>query len=296
MAQTAMPVLDLAARTRLFALDPGLYLVRYAERMGAGSTPPTLSLCAAPASGPAGQVDFFAGSTLDGALLTRPGDCMVVRVRGTTANIAATVFAAASDMEADVRLRVDRVDESGARGLAPTEPPEPAPPAARDTRGWPIAVRAHIEGRGEVAGAPGSWVGNPYGKARLEGFALEWEDRPEDVDIRSTCVIEGMGRTPPAGVGEFVGTRVRGAPVRCLTLTLVGARAGLFRLAVQAAFSRSGPQAPAPSGIEIQGPDGNDYLTALRVMAYSAAAMDLPAGERPTDGGCAPQAPRDGPP
>lgn len=279
MGSFAKPVPDRSVHARLFALDPGMYILRYARpAREARETPSEIHAVvgAAPRQDGA-EVRFLAGSNVEEGVLAAPGDCIVIRIRHRRAILVTTIYGSADQTKPDIRLRIDKIDETGDEREQPRPSQKGHTVASKATSdvpsvqrlpdgAQPLWILAHIDGAGDVQGAPGAWVGDPYGSKRLEGFSLHWDTAPAGVDIRYTCVVEGMGRTPAAATGQFVGTRGRDAAIKSVTMTLIGERSDAWRLAAQAAFSRSGPSSPCGSGAEMRGRTENEYLTALRVI------------------------------
>src|SRR5690606_23219670 len=144
--------------------------------------------------------------------LARLGDCVVIRVKGGKGAVLVTEYhrvsqaVGAADLRVD--LRVDRIDTSEAivRKAPAQQPPvlaetviapvaQPAPilnrPMAPVTSpvisargvvpaapGISLTLEGHIERRGDVA-VQDSWLGNPDSNARLEGFSINWPNKPQ---------------------------------------------------------------------------------------------------------------------
>jgi hypothetical protein len=278
---------ELKVSTRVMMLKPGMHIFRYASRLP-DNTRVLLTLQPAPLG--KGSIDFFPGEGVSRNTLGRFGDCMVVRVKGDFAGVLVAEYHLenAGAAAPSVDLRVDYIDTSenflqkGDRKTeSPTwpEPPPRAPasplPASDPWPASPFAVPAptatteslellgHIERRGDVR-VTDDWLGDPTGSARLEGFAIAWKNRPQDVDLAYTCRIEGIGQTPAIFSGGYAGTRQRAVPITGLSLALAGPKSTDFELSGQVVFAGCSPRAITP-GQALSGPQGSEPLVALRV-------------------------------
>lgn len=132
----------------------------------------------------------------------------------------------------------------------------------------------HIERRGDVT-VTGSWLGDPAGQHRLEGFALNWEDMPKGVTLAYSC-RSGTDAEPQIGVaGQFVGTRRQAKPITAVAFVLSGPRANEFELSGHVAFAGSSPLAVVP-GQELSGPSGAEQLVALQLVITPKAYRAVP--------------------
>ena len=242
---------DLRRQTRTLTLGPGLYVVRFLCR-AAGETP---AATLAPADGcPEGAVEIAGPRVAGTVTLERFGDLAGVHVRGAGAGLAIGVMLPPGFPDRAVDINVERVE------------PVPDGLAARGSEDSLVRVSGHVERAGDRGAAPGGWLGDPTGRARVEGFAIHWPDRPADVELSYSCEVAELGALPAAGPGEFVGTRRRALPIRALRVDLAGPGAAGYALRVDAAFARAG-RLSAPAGRDLRGAGATDHLTALRVVA-----------------------------
>ena len=132
----------------------------------------------------------------------------------------------------------------------------------------PLTLLGHLQEAGDVRVQSGAWLGDPQSRLRLEGFAIEWENKPQDVDVAYSCVIGGLGRSPVVLSGGFCGSRQRAASITALTFSLIGPNAEAFQLKAEAVFANCPPQTLRP-GVEVRGIAGAEPLVALRVSIGS---------------------------
>ncbi len=274
------------AQTKIVLLQPGLYALGRDAEMNAPS--PLLIPQPVPrGDGLSGAPVQIAGPLREGVVALSANDQLAaIHVEDRAAEIMLTLYIPEGYPAREVKIQLRRVDREGdaADGIAqsPARGPSPAAPL-------PVGLEGHIEDIGDISVEAGRWLGDPKGRMRIEGFRALWPDRPRDVDLQASCVVEGLGRISGIRAGGFVGTRRRAAPIAAVRFDLVEAMAGQYRLEVEAAFSRSGVLRGG-NGDELAGSGGDDFLTALRltVMGPGGAAASRIEGEQGQPLGYAP--------
>lgn len=306
---------DLKLNSRVLALESGMYIFRYASQLPEGQ-----EVCITLQQAPLGKgtVDFFPAEGVSRNTLARLGDCVVIRVKGGKGAVLVTEYHRASQA-VSVDLRVDRIDtsESIMRKAPVQQPPvlaeavtaassgniapvtQPAPAAslnmvtpvsapvistrgvASPTTGISLAFEGHIERRGDVS-VQDDWLGNPDSNARLEGFAINWPNKPQGVDLAYSCKVAGQGKQPAALSGNFVGTRRKAAGIQAITFGLVGPQQKAYQISGHVVFAGSPPQAIV-NGKELSGPTGYEHLVAISVrITPRAQASASPAASTAT--------------
>lgn len=134
-----------------------------------------------------------------------------------------------------------------------------------------VHLAGHVEMVGDTTKKAGEWLGKRSGSARVEGFEIHWDDKPDDVELVYGCTIEGMGKAPNSVTGGFVGTRQRAAPLKALWIDLKGDGKDRYTLNYAAAFSRSGVLAGRPGRV-VSGLGIKDHLVGLAVSVVKNAA------------------------
>jgi len=247
---------DLRQQRKVIGLKPGSYVIRYLCK-GTGELPVAM-LMPEPPSGP-GRLELIGPRAGSGVLLERFGDMALLHVAGGLANVALEVVLPEGFPERSVDIHVER--------LAPT--PSRANAAAKSL----VRLSGHIERVGDVACAPGAWLGDPDGLRRLEGFTVHWPNRPGAVDLTYSCALSGLGPVAASASGGFVGARHRAQAIQAISASLTGDAAEAHRLSIDAVFARRG-RVSRPGGGRLMGEDRDDYLVALRLLV--AEAPDLP--------------------
>jgi hypothetical protein len=247
----------LEVHSKIDILEPGMYIFRYAS-----PTPTDALVCFTLQATPLGKgaVDFFPAEGVTRNTLAKLGDCLIARIKGGPTGVLITEYRQADSADLRVDLRIDRIDTSEAiiaKAYATTAPAE--------ERAEPIALTlaGHVERIGDTQ-IRGDWLGNPKGLARIEGFSVQWDDRPAGIDVAYQCSVRQIGQLPAVLSGGFVGTRQRATPIIAVAFALVGPRSDEFKLIGEAVFADGQPQFITP-GEELHGPTGTEQLVALRL-------------------------------
>ncbi len=268
---------DIALTSSLRSLETGMWIFRYVGH--AGTIPPLVTVAQSCLG--QGTVDFFPGEGITRNTLTKPGDCIIARVKGGNAALLLTEYHA-KGQPAQAQIRLDKIDtRAEALGSAqPTHvaqqaPAFSAPQVAQSATGIQIKLLGHIERRGDVV-ANNTWLGDPNGNHRIEGFAIHCEGMPEGLSFGYSA--RSPGKQPQAALaGNFVGTRQQAKPINAVAFNLGGPKAGDYQLKGEVVFAGQPPVQIVP-GQEVTGPSGNEQLVALRISieARTAQTYDSP--------------------
>ena len=208
-----------ASEARVVNVGQGVFALRY---VGSAARPRAPRIAVDPGAG--SGVSLIAAPGRAERELQAPGDCLLIRAeRPARVTLIASGWGAGGSLDADVTL----------------EPLIGPGPAAMQEAAPALSVVAHLAGRGDVRFEAGSWIGGPSGPTRIEGLALHWSNRPDDVELLLTVVSEGARgrrRFPARPTGAFAGTRGEAAPVVAMEIALSGAGADRYRLAGEAQF------------------------------------------------------------
>lgn len=259
--------LSLTVSSRIVVLNVGMYIFRYIADTPASPRNSSLSLHQAPIG--KGVVDFFPASGVVRNTLTTPGDCVVVRIKGAQASVLVTEYHPEGESAA-IQLRIDQIS------TAPSGPKAIEPSSVPPTQAARLKLHGHIETRGDVVVEDG-WLGTPGTPLRLEGFAIDWQDQPQDVNLAYLCRSAKDSEPQVALAGQFVGTRRQAKPITSVAFALTGQRAAHYELSGQVVFGEQPPLAIVPDK-ELSGPNGTEQLVALRpVITPKAAQVSPPA-------------------
>ena len=238
-------------------LNAGMYILRLLQQPEILGQ--SISINPAPLA-PAGDISFFCSTGVKNNCLSNADESMIVRVDSEEAILL--IAEQSEEGQPPLQLKVDKIANLSLKKEATinkiVEPTEPAKPED-------ICLSGHIEWQGDVQSAVGEYLGNPQSQNRIEGFTIEWQDRPDDVDIAYSCEVEQMGRTPIALSGNYVGTRQRALAIQSVSFSLVGLQAENYTLSGQAFFAGQEPL-EIVSGIDAHGPTTKEQLIALQII------------------------------
>lgn len=268
---------ELKIRSKLALVENGLYIVRYANR----AAPEGVS-CVTLNNSPIGRgiIDFFPAEGVTRNTLTKPGDCIVIRVKGEKTGLLITEFATSSQA-APIELRIDRIEN--------TEAPVPPPAenavsrqaqALLQSQKINCVLSGHIEGIGDTTATNG-WLGAPAASLkRIEGFSVNVPSLPEGLILAYSCRT-GKNAEPQIGTtGRFVGTRRQAKPITAVAFALSGERANQFELIGHVVFAAT-PPLPLVSGQELSGPTGTEQLVAMQLEIRPKVSLQSPAPTSP---------------
>lgn len=248
-------------RSTLLPLQPGMYVLRHP---GKGLAPLSVSL--APGGSEEGKINSVSTERTGGAILRDGGDCIVMHVSVAPVTLLVCAFLKNSDDPVPA-LRLDQI----AYDQAPQSSALPGAPIQIGEHG--ISLIGHIERTGDVVAAPGASLGDPLSGLRLEGFQVEWPDRPRGVDLVYRIATEGAGALPAVKSGKYCGTRGEARRITAVSFALTGTHSDQWRLSGEAVFS-GGYTLPVSSGQMIAGPSGLEHLTALTLGVQPASVSE----------------------
>lgn len=130
-----------------------------------------------------------------------------------------------------------------------------------------LRVLGHVAGQGDIVVGSGEWIAGPHAPSRVEGLAIEWLERPPNVDLRYAVKVGGLqGRMGPiVANGQFAGTRGRARPVSGVLIELAGLEANRYRLTAEAMFNGGPVMREVGSRVQLSSRGGEEPLTGLRV-------------------------------
>lgn len=240
-------------------LEPGMYIFRYASKLS-----DDVSICFSLQSTPLGRgvIDFFPAEGISRNTLAHLGDCIVGRVKGGQAGLLITEFRKNVSSDVQASLRIDRIDTS--ESLA-REIEQEALATSID-----LQLSGHIQNIGDAPAQLG-WLGDATSNARIEGFCVEWFDRPQGVDLAYQCNVRGIGQLPAVLSGSYLGTRRQAAPINAVIFALIGPKSAEYQLSGEAVFS-GGTSCAVIDNEELRGPTGMEYLVALNLSVTKVNA------------------------
>ncbi|WP_449434868.1 hypothetical protein [Pseudomonas putida] len=255
-----------------------MYIFRFASQPPADK-PVCIALQQAPLG--KGSIDFFPAEGVSKNMLSKLGDTIVARVKGGVTTVLITEYHMFDAVIDPIDLRIDRIDTSPAimRTFAVVATSEAPTPITTAPAAMTLELTAQLQKTGEVVSGEG-WVGAPDGTEFLEGFAVDWTNKPVGIDLLYTCTVAGSGPSRNVSTGTFVGTRGQGLPLVSAGFSLVGPHRQRYELTGHIAFSGSEPQCLVANQM-MHGPTGNEPLVALHISITPVTKMNAARSKSP---------------
>jgi hypothetical protein len=257
--------MDLVAQQKKsIEVQKGLFLIRY-DSADDFASPPRVTI--SPDPGGSEGIKLILPPGTDEAILWSPGACMVLHVH-QSGRIDVAVSPAQPNGSVGARIRLVPLSNDPG-GLAAVKAAEAVPEGVFDPS--QIRLMGHVAGVGDVVVKTGEWIAGPAAPSRIEGFILQWKNKPSNIGLRYAARIGGPRPVPTrmVDVGTFAGTRGRALPLVGATLEMSGANG--HQLEVDALFLGSPQMRVVGPRVVISGPTGREPLVGLRV---AVAAID----------------------
>lgn len=254
----------LKINSRITVLEPGMYIFRYASQPAADKSV-RIALQQAPLG--QGVIDFFPAEGVSKNILSKLGDCIIGRVKGGVTTVLITEYYLANTDIEPVDLRIDRIDTSAAimRSFKPalTATDSPALPHQAAPGTAVLKMTGHLEQTGDIS-VTNQWLGDESSQARLEGFAITWDNKPQGVDLAYTTTLDGAGPSQKVMSGTFTGARNKAAAIIAVGFSLIGPERASYELGGYAVFAGGDRQAIITDQM-IFGASGSEPLVALYI-------------------------------
>lgn len=246
----------LAQQNKTLEIQRGLFLIKY-ESADDEASPPRVIISPDPSS--ANDVELILPPDADEAVLWSPGGCLVVR---SSQHGRVEVAVVPAQPNGSVVARVKLVPLSNdPHGMAGRDTPAAELDLSR------FQLLGHVAGIGDVFVSLGQWIAGPMAPSRIEGIAIEWPNKPRNIDLRYAVRVGGQrpASSRMVEVGTYAGTRGRASPLVGATLEISGPGADGHRLAVDAVFLGSPQMRVTGHRVNLSGPTGREPLIGLRL-------------------------------
>ena len=256
-------------KQKTVTVNKGLYALFYdtAEDVFA---PPAALVSVEPGS--SGRLALILEPDASDAVLLEPGSCLVIRATDVGQFRIEMVPARQNgSTAATIKLQM-LTKQPGATKEAHIPASEPnQSPRTLDIND--LRVVGHVAGIGDVTVKAEEWIAGPSAPSQIEGFAIEWPGKPDDVEIRYAAKIGGETpvMTNLVSSGAYAGARGRTLPLVGLTIELSGPGARRYQLAVEALFLGSPKVRVTGEHVVVRGPTGNEPLVGIRLGLQKAS-------------------------
>lgn len=254
-------------------VEKGLLLVSY-ETADDEDKPPKVAVIVKPAQ--QNNIELVLNPDDQDATLWRPGSCLVVRARR-----AGQLMVEVSPIEVGGSTAATVKFETLTQGKSPPVRGRDVGASARAGR---LSILGHVAGFGDVVVREDEWIAGPEAPARIEGLAIDWPAKPDDVELRYSVVL---GRPHAASgdvaqLGEYAGTRGRALPIVGVSLGLVGRGASNFQLVGEATFLGAPLMCVRGDQVTLSGPSGREPLVGFRIRLNELSVPLQPVLPRET--------------
>jgi hypothetical protein len=259
---------------RTVTIDRGLFLVRYTAAEDQ-EQPPRVKLSVDPSSKK--DISFVLYPDHNEPILWEPDTCLVVRA-AAPGKLAVQVIPMEEGGSTAATVRIEPISQ-GNGAVSRT-----INGAADNIEN--LSVLGHVTGLGDVTVMADEWLGGPSSPMRVEGLAIDWPEKPSDLQIR--YAVKTARPMPASGqtveLGSFAGTRGRAMPIVGLMLEMNGPAAARFQFCVEAIFLGSPATRIISSRVVASGPTGREPLVGLRLSLRNVEAAEgleikAPVGE-----------------
>jgi hypothetical protein len=238
---------------KVLNIDPGLFLLRYATAED-DTSPPSVRVMVDHKQ----EYDIFLvlQPNQDSAVLPRPGSSLVVM--------------ATNRGQLFIEVTPSRRDGSSAATIK-VEPLKviPVPKATSEVavEGGGVRLRGHLAGIGDVSARGDEWLAGPAAPCRIEGFAIEWPDKPDDLHIRysvKTARPQAVS-SRTMDLGAYAGTRGCALPIIGVIVEISGPAVSRYVISADAIFLGSPRLHAGGTRVVLAGPTGREPLVGLRL-------------------------------
>jgi hypothetical protein len=245
-------------------LDRGLFCVQY-QSADDEASPPKVVISPAPAD--ESKVDLILHPDADQAVLWQPGSSLVVRT-SSSAQLSVQVLPLRPNGSKAAFVKFENLTQGT---------PPPAHPHHNDryleTDGFRLL--GHVAGMGDVIVGSNEWIAGPETPSRIEGIAIQWPEKPDDLELRYAVKSAGQTITPKmVDLETFAGTRGRALPVTGIVLEMSGAGASGSQFVAEAIFLSSPTLRAIGQRVVLAGPTRREPMVGLRITIQSTAIFE----------------------
>jgi hypothetical protein len=248
-------------------LDRGLFCIQYKSAEDEVSPP---KFVVSPSPGDERKVEFILHPDADQAVLWQPGASLIVRTSSPAQlHVQVVPLRPSGSRAASVKF------ESLTQGT-PTQSHRGR--KHQDLETDSLRLLGHVAGIGDVVVGPNEWLAGPATPSRIEGIALEWPEKPDELDVRYAVKSPTRAGTPKmVDLETFAGTRGRALPITGIVLEMFGAGASDCQFVAEALFLSSPTLRAVGQRVVLSGPTGREPLVGLRVTIQSTEIFEDPA-------------------
>lgn len=256
-----------AEQQKVVNLDRGLFFVNYRSAEDSHSPP---HVTVAPAGGHERRMEIILHPDATEPTLWEPNSGLVVRVN-VPGTLQVQVHPRRLGGSQAAVVRIEPI-QSGRTHLVAAQSEDLGLHMNATMEG--LKVLGHVAGRGDVIVGPNAWIAGPTAPSRVEGVALEWPEKPANLDIRYAVQFAngqaGSGRMVP--LGAYAGTRGRALPITGVVLEMSGTDE--LEFVAEAGFLNAPTLRAVGKRVVLSGPTNREPLVGIRIGIERIAAVE----------------------
>jgi hypothetical protein len=257
-----------AQQQKVVSLDRGLFFINYKSAEDSLSPPHVM---VAPAEGHERRMEIILHPDATEPTLWEPNSGLVVRVN-TPGTLQVQVQPRRPGGSRAAVVRVEPIQAGRMSNTATGQSNGRGSHTHATAEG--LKLLGHVAGRGDVIVGPNAWIAGPAAPSRVEGVALEWPDKPADVDIRYAVQFAngqaGSGRMVP--LGTYAGTRGRALPLTGVVLEM--SSTDDLEFVAEAGFLNAPTLRAVGKRVVLSGPTNREPLVGIRIGIERVATVE----------------------
>jgi hypothetical protein len=262
--------MDRTTQQQTVAINRGLFIVRYAAAEDKVQ-PPKVTVASDRASSQ--NISFLLHPDHNEAVLWQPDSGLVVRATAAAKlSVEVTPIQEGGSVAATVKIEPLNQFKTKVSDIQ-----EKSQSNSRSSVG-DIRILGHLSGIGDVHVNTNEWIAGPSTPLRIEGIAIEWPEKPRDLEIyyavRTAKPEMVSGRKMQ--LGAFAGTRGKAMPIVAVALEMSGPGATNFQFVVEAIFLASPAMRITGKHVVASGPTGREPLVGLRLGIEKVKGVPRP--------------------
>jgi hypothetical protein len=258
---------------KIVDLDRGLFCIQYQSAEDEDS-PPKVVVSVAP--GNERQVELILHPDADQAVLWQPGSSLIVRAM-SPAQLDIQVVALRPNGSKAASVKFERLSQG-----TPTPTYRGFPDEYPTNGSDGLRLLGHVAGIGDVVVGSNEWLAGPQAPSRIEGIAIEWPEKPKDMDLRYAVKSATQAGTPRMlDHPVFAGTRGRALPITGIVLEMSGPGSSTRQFLAEALFLSAPILRAVGQRVVLSGPTGREPLVGLRITTQSTKFFEDFASPEP---------------
>jgi hypothetical protein len=258
---------------KIIDIDRGLFCIQYKSADDEDS-PPKVVVSIVP--GNERQVELILHPDADQAVLWQPRSSLIVRATAP-AQLDIQVVALRPNGSKAASVKFESLNQG-----TPTQTRRSLKDDYPRTGSGSLRLLGHVAGIGDVVVGSNEWLAGPSAPSRIEGIAIEWPEKPQDMELRYAVKSITQAGTPKMQDHPgFAGTRGRALPITGIVLEMSGSGSSNHQFLAEALFLSAPILRAVGQRVVLSGPTGREPLVGLRITTQSTRFFEDLASPEP---------------